>query len=210
MSRVVKILIKLKYIVFVLFMDMVVYITCNSCFLVMTVLLIIEVFLLCNYVVLSKMKIERDKFSVHSNIRNVDYLIIGDICNVKSLIEDNKTFLQIASSNRGLNSAFQIFRHTFSILNENGGTVIFITKKDSDVYSLFDIPYFNDITIKRLHLIKLKKMSRFPLFFKPISSVEYLFQVIFFKKFSDDFQSNTEIDLFCKQRNINVLYKTIN
>lgn len=171
--------------------------------------LFLEVMLCFNRLINKKMYTEIKKFSPQSNIRNIDYLIIGDICNTNNLIPKGKTIIKIMAPNRSIMSSYEILKHTFSILNEENATVIIINKNNlKKQYTIFDIPYFPMVTINRLMLHKMKKMSEFPLFFAPIKSIKF-----FINKSNNQIKDVKcpvkEIINFCEDRNIKLIYKEI-
>lgn len=163
-----------------------------------------------NLILLYQRKKELAPFGVYSHIRNVDFLLIGDICKADAIVPEGKTFIQLAVPDCGLLSCYELLRHTFSILKEEGGTVVIITrpKNENRHYSVFDIPYFNDITVKRLHLEELKQKSPFPVIFSPIGSVKKLLNS------SQGILQDTnckmpEIGQFCDERNITLCCKEL-
>ncbi len=113
-------------------------------------------------------------FGAQSNIRNIDYLVISDMCNVEDFIPAQSTYIQIAVPGRGENSAFEILKHTHSILKENGTVVIAVNKRNKR-FSIFDVPFLHRITIKKYRLERLCMMYKNPLFFAPIASLKILF-----------------------------------
>lgn len=150
---------------------------------------------------------QKEPFTVFSNIRNVKYLFIGDVCNVEDYIPDGNAYVQIESYNRSLYSSFEILKHTTSILDEDEGHVFFLVeekKRDSHLLSIFDIPFLSTIFIEEKNLQKLVKHSRHPLFFAPIQAIILLFGI----KKSGWYECKcTDIDIrnFCKDRNIDIV-----
>ncbi len=129
---------------------------------------------LMNRAVLKKMHAAHAPFRPLSRIRNVDFLVIGTFIDARSFIPKGKSFVQIAAPGRGLFSAYQVLRHTHSILKEEGGTVMLAFEKGKDKFTVFDMPFLHPVTVKKYHLEGLKRESRFPMIFAPINSVRSL------------------------------------
>lgn len=143
-------------------------------------------------------------FSSRSMIRNVDFLIIGDLCDPSIFLPKKSTYINIGRPNRGLIVSYQILRHTHSILNE-GGEVVFVIKSNylkSEVFSVFDIPFLHYTTIKELGLRKIVRRNRWPLIFEPIISVKFTMN----RSYRDIFKCidcpDEEINVFCRDRNL--------
>ncbi len=161
--------------------------------------------LFLNWIVLKKMRDEKEPFGTFSQIRNVDFLLIGTLFDAKSFVPEGKSFVQISSPKRGLFSSYQILRHTHSILKEEGGTVVLAFERNRDNFSLFDMPFMHPVTIKKYGLESLKRKSRFPLLFAPVKS---LFLIIgggggknSFIQFTDEKnQVYSDTAVFCKER----------
>lgn len=140
-------------------------------------LLVVGIYLLIaavNEMTRSKMKRESFPFSTQSSVRNVDFLVIGDYCNVREFIPEGSTVVRICAPGRGYCSSWQLLRHTHSILKENGGTVIMAIGKSKKNFLLFDIPFLHTITIKKYHLEGLCKRSKMPFYFAPFDSLNFL------------------------------------
>lgn len=137
---------------------------------------IIFVFCIMNLIIVSKMRKECAPFNAMSKIRNVDYLVIGDQCKIKEIVPIGKTYVQIAAPGRSFTSSFEILRHTFSILKDNGGVVVIVGKKKSkEKYTIFDLPYFHQVTLKRLGLQRKRILTYIPIIISPIKSIKILF-----------------------------------
>lgn len=146
-------------------------------------------------------------FSPSSKVRNIDCLLIGDMCCPDDIIPENKSYIYISAPGRSLKSSFEILRHTFSILKEDGGEAVIAIQKgnmEKDI-SLFDIPFFelSPVSIKRLHLEGLKRKKVLPLLFAPVKSL----QILLGKKYKSIREIRLvppEIEDFCKERNISL------
>ena len=128
-----------------------------------------------NELIVRKMKKQKAPFGTRSRIRNVDCLVIGDISHkeAQSLVGDG-TSVSINLPGCSLAGAYEVLRHTFSILKENGGSVVLAVKKknlNKTSYSPFDVSFFHPVTINRLGLKNVKFMIRFPAVFAPIKSL---------------------------------------
>ncbi len=161
-----------------------------------------------NLLIVRKMSKQIESFASHSQIRNINFLIIGDMCDVKKLVQSD-SYIQISAPGRSLKASFEVLRHTFSILKAHEGTVIIVTQKDNtEGYSVFDVPYFNKITINRLHLESLILASKMSLFTAPIRSIKF-FLGIYTTRLSDATCPLKEVINFCEERNINLVFKQL-
>lgn len=142
-------------------------------------------------------------FGYKSKIRNIDALIIGDMCNPKLVLPDScKTYVQIKAPGRTLWSSFEVLKHTSSIIKETGGTVIFVCQLDNmdkKIYSVFDIPFFVRITLKKYGIGYMKLLAKFPLIVKPFSTIRLLLDKNK-KEYVKKTCSDNEIVTFCHER----------
>ena len=140
-----------------------------------TVLLI----LLLNFLTLQRMQDSLSVFDASSKVRNLDYLIIGDLCADKVSIPDGKRAVRLAAPGRSLGASYEILRHTFGILKETGGTAVLAIRREkmeSCEYTVFDLPVFclSSTSVSRLHLEKMKRQAAYPFLVKPVSSLRLL------------------------------------
>lgn len=161
-----------------------------------------------NYVILKKTNKSR-LFSSKREIKKYNSLVIGDVCSkdiLKSYLPETENSIEIMMYGRSLEASFQILLHTFSIL-EDGGICVIIHdgKRKRNQYSLFDIPYFNFITLKELGQEKLIRKSSLPLFFEPIKSICILFGITHSHYNLADCPDE-EIKRFCENKNIKLKY----
>lgn len=168
-------------------------------------LLLGGMFFLINLIIYVKLMRSVKQMNASGKIRNVDYLIIGDIFDYNKIIDDSSSIFSILSPNRSLCASKEILRHTFSILKD-GGTVIIVDKgKKEKKYTCLDIVWFHDITIKELGLNK--KSSRFPLFSEPINSIAFLLNLIDRRKVLIEMEClDKSIKEFCLKRGLFFLY----
>ena len=176
-------------------------------FIVIATFAILVGLLLLNRVTLRKLYLQKDPFKIGGKIRNVDYLVVGDMINPALIVPMNKTFVQIKSPNRSLFASFEILRHTSSILDEDNGHVIIAVKKNTanGSLSVFDIPFLYNLSIKKMGLGKLNRISKFPIFAKPLSSIKLILNC-YEKKWKESICPNKNVIVFCKERNFNLKY----
>ena len=154
---------------------------------------------------IKKINSQSKPFSAFSNIRNVKYLILGDMYKPTEL----GSFVQIASPERTLESCYEILRHTHSILDEKNGTVVIAIKRKNihkNDFSVLDFPFFHTITFKRLGIKKTKNgMSKFILL-HPMRALHFLFGI---KKanYVEENLDESKIKSFCQERGYNLVYK---
>ncbi len=151
-----------------------------------------------------KMNKQKDPFWKYSKIRNVDFLVIGDINPkaVQSLSESGRT-ISIFLPGCTLAGAYEVLRHTFSILKESGGTAVLVVRKKNVErigYSPFEISFFHPVTVNRLGLIQAKYALKLPILFAPIKSLLFLSGLKGVKNASE--HCNKEISGFCAERGI--------
>ena len=156
---------------------------------------------------LVRWKIDRQKepFGINSRIRNVDYLIIGDYCDVKDHVPDEASHIEFFAPGRSYQAAFQILRHTHSILKEEGGTVIMTIGKGKKLYTVFDIAFFHEITIRKYGLQMLKKLSRFPLVAEPLNSLRFLVGGGTHSTYISSDNVPSDLRTFCDERNYRLI-----
>lgn len=144
-------------------------------------------------------------FSPSCKTRNIDCLVIGDMCRPDEIVSEGKSYLCISAPGRSLKSSFEILRHTFSILREDAGETIITVRKENieKGFHLFDMAFLgmSPISVKRLHLEGLKKKEILPLLFAPAASIQILLGCN--RRFSSEMDFvPAEMERFCKERNI--------
>lgn len=155
--------------------------------------------------VYKKINRQREPFGINSNVRNVDYLLIGDYCDTKNYVSEGMSHVELFAPGRSYEAAFQLLRHTHSILKEEGGTVIMTIGKGKKSYTVFDILFFHEITIKKYSLQLLKKLSRFPLAVEPLNSFKFLVGGIQNNYISTE-DVPPELRTFCDERSYRLLF----
>lgn len=141
---------------------------------VLAACLAVVVFFFINEYILRKIRKELEPFGVYSEIRNVDYLILGNPLQVADYVPVGSSYVEVCAPNRSYDSTWQLLRHTHSILKD-GGTVLMAVDRNRKGFSVFDIPFLHPITIKKYHIERLKKMSHFPIIFALSASIRLAF-----------------------------------
>ena len=169
--------------------------------------LLIMAFLVFNEWFYRHYKRQMAVFSPASKVRNVNYLVIGELCDAGKYVPEGKSYIAILAPGRSLKSAYETARHTFSILDENDGAIVFSLdrKNMQGGYSLFDYPAFrlSPISLKRLNLEKNGIIEHLLFACHPIRSIKYLLQIrgTYEKPLTT---IPKEIEEFCSERNISI------
>lgn len=174
---------------------------------ILVFLLLALVFYYFNRCAVRMIESQKAPFQIYGNIRNVDYLIIGDMIDATSIVPPDKRYVQIKAPGRSLNAAFEILKHTSSILDEEKGNVIIAVKKTkaNRSFSIFDVPFLYNLTIKKYRVEKLVRLSHFPFFTKPFSTIILLLNS-YTKNWNETRCLNNEITRFCYERNFRLKY----
>ena len=159
-----------------------------------------------NELTFRKINKQKAPFGTMSRIRNVECLVIGDVSlkTAKYLAGNNSTVC-IQSPDCTLVGVYEVLRHTFSILTEDGGKAILVVKKkniEKVRYSIFEVVFFHVVTIHRNGLKNKRRMSRFPIIFSPVKSLIFLSEAFPTRKRKEHFDMN--IQNFCLERRIEV------
>jgi hypothetical protein len=143
--------------------------------------------------------------------RNFEVLVIGEMYDVKKIINKDKTYLQFDAPNRTLFASFLILQGKFSWLKEGKGKCIIICKKSNEEkknISMFDVPFLHSIIINKYNLKRQQTELIFPLLFHPLQ----VFKFLFGKRYNMSSVEKCpfpEIEDFCAQRNIELEYRVI-
>lgn len=148
---------------------------------VVGMLLVLIPFAAMNWFVRKKIYKQKEPFEIFSGIRNVESMYIGEI----SIGGGYSSAVSIYTPGATDTSVYEVLKHTFSILNEKGSTVILCVNcnqidrkcKPEKEYTIFDLPFYNGVSVKRLRLKKLVLISYFPLIFRFSCSVRFLFKI---------------------------------
>lgn len=175
-------------------------------FIIIAILLLTVVYILNSYVV-RIVQLQKTPFQINGNVRNVDYLIIGDMIDSDMVIPQGKSYVQIKAPNRSLYGAYEILKHTSSILDEDNGSVIIAVKnaKSPKKFSIFDIPFFYNLTIKKYGIEKYAMLSVVPILVEPLSSIKLLLNICN-KKLKEKSCPDINIVTFCDDRNIHLMF----
>jgi hypothetical protein len=160
-----------------------------------------------NNILQNKIRKQKKPFGPYSEIRNVDCLVIGDMISASSVVPSGCKYIQISAPGRSLKSSFEILKHTSSILKEDGGEVYLIVdiKNKNNGFSVFDIPFFHSVTIRKYNLYNLEKKTRYRILFAPIKSLRYVLGVTKNVKNKENKAEDglyADIRNFCRVRNI--------
>ena len=154
---------------------------------------------------------EKNPGTFTENRRNFDVLVIGEMYDVKDIIQENKTYLQFDAPDRSLFASFLILQGKFSWLKEGQGKCIVLCKKENEKkksISMFDMPFLHTIIINKYKLKRQQTELEYPLFFHPLQVRKFIFG----KKYNMSVVEKCplpEIEEFCKQRNIILEYRVI-
>ena len=184
---------------------LVILLLCMKNYVMLSVWAVITFFAGVNFYAFMKNKRQTWPFNPKSSIRNADMLIIGDMITPDSITEAGQKFVQIYSPGRSLQSCYEILRHTHSILDDQSGkscVVIAVRRENkcSEGFSVFDVPFFHRITIKKYRLEKLRRLAKFPLIMEPLKTMKLLLC-----KMSSNYKEEKcisgDIKRFCDERN---------
>ena len=156
--------------------------------------LLIMAFLVFNEWFYRHYKRQMAVFSPASKVRNVNYLVIGELCDAGKYVPEGKSYIAILAPGRSLKSAYETARHTFSILDENDGAIVFsLDRKNMQ----------GGYSLKRLNLEKNGIIEHLLFACHPIRSIKYLLQIrgTYEKPLTT---IPKEIEEFCSERNISI------
>lgn len=154
---------------------------------------------------------EKNPGTFTENRRNFDVLVIGEMYDVKDIIQENEKYLQFDAPDRTLFASFLILQGKFSWLNEGKGKCIILCKKENEKQkniSMFDIPFLHTIIINKYKFKRQRAELKYPLFFHPLRVCKFISG----KKYNTSVLEKCplpEIEEFCKQRNIILEYRVI-
>lgn len=172
---------------------------------VLSIFVFCTMFLLFIYANLKMKKMiykQLEPFAPLSGIRNVDILYIGEFSKMDRA-SSSSVCIYIPRATE--EAAFEVLKHTFSILNETESTVVLcLNDFASNSFNIFAIPFFSEITINRLHLKRIQSQLRFPLVHNFTDCMRFLL-----KKNADIQEvicNNQKIIEFCNERHISIKY----
>lgn len=160
-----------------------------------------------NIDVISQLNNSKKIFTATSKIRNVDCLVIGDMVDTSDLYLKGKEAVELCAPNRNLNESYELLRHTYSILKKNGKVIIACQDKNlyKKEYSVFDIPYFHPVTIKRLELDDNRIKRILPILFAPLQTFRLFLNRRM--KYEKTVCKNELICEFCESRGLDLEYR---
>ena len=82
-----------------------------------------------------------------------------------------------------------------------------IGKESTTGYTVFDVPYFHQVTIERLRLEKLNRWRSLPIFAAPIKSLGFLFGVG--HSVQETVCSDENAAAFCRDREIELRFYSV-
>ena len=109
-----------------------------------------------NELTFKKMMEQKTPFDTRSKVRNADCIVIGDV-GKKALKEvaGEGTVVSICLPGCTPAGAYEMLRHTFSILKESGGRAVLVINRKNlkkRKYSLFETYFYHPTAINRLGL----------------------------------------------------------
>lgn len=175
-------------------------------FIAILILLMVMCFLV-NHKAVKIIELQKAPFQIFGEIRNVDYLIIGDMINPSLIVPSDKSFVQIKAPRRSLDATFEILKFASSILDEDNGNVIIAVKKAGfeKSFSVFDAPFLYDLTIKKYGIERLVRLSKIPFIVKPLSTAILLLN-IYSKNWKEIECPNSDMIKFCDERSFQLKY----
>lgn len=184
-------------------------------FILLTLFLIVAALFVANKIVRKIIATSTSKLSSKRDVKKYSTIVIGDNCSKEiflPLCDRSDNILVFTCPKRSLFASYQILLHSFSVLEEHGTCIIVGNGGcNHKELSLFDLPFLNFITIEELGLEKLKKQSRWPLFFSPVQSILVLLGIQY-KNFHNekDLTKIEDIKKFCSKKSINLIYLSHN
>lgn len=152
------------------------------------------------------LQVQKEPFKNGGSVRNIKYLMIGDMIDPSSVVPPNCSYVQIKAPGRGKKASFEILKHTFSILDEDDGIVIITAKKNAvDSFTVFDYPFFHELTFNRYHIECPHLFLRFPLLKYPLATIQLALNH-YQNGWKETVCSDSELNKFCRQRNIKLRF----
>lgn len=176
------------------------------CILILWATMLIAAYI--NYIAYRNNIIELKPFGTYSMVRNVDLLIIGDLFDPSDILRNGQSYVQIAAPGRTMEAAFELLRHTHSILNDETGKseiVLAICRKNLNKcnFSVWDVPFFHRITVERYRLQILRRMSKVPIIIDLCGTIR-LFLGKKSKSYIEESCGRQDVEAFCRERGYNL------
>lgn len=140
--------------------------------------------------------------------RNYKRLVIGEMCDVSQFLGEEGALCFLSPAKRSTLMVFELVKRLYSLLDEDSGELYIVihSNRNSNMVSVFDVPYLHDITLKSLGIVKKKWKSHFPLFFEPQASIKFLFRRFIHNNLVESVCPYSDISSFCRERNIKLRF----
>lgn len=145
-------------------------------------------------------------------VRNVDYLIIGDMVDLSDVYGKGKKVVSIMAPNRSLECSFWVLKRMFSLLDEKSGKVIIAVKENNIKkrgITLFEYSFLSPIYRNILEVHYLEKHRKYPFFYSPIKSFKMVCGIGVKRKSDKVDCLDNNIENFCLERGLNVEFRLI-
>ena len=161
-----------------------------------------------NYIAYKNNSIQLNPFGTYSMVRNVDLLIIGDLFDPSDILKSGQSYVQIAAPGRTMEAAFELLRHTHSILNDETGKseiILAVCRKNLNKcnFSVWDVPFFHRITVERYRLQILRRMSKVPIIIDFYGTIRMLLGKKS-KGYIEELCGRQDMEAFCRERGYNL------
>lgn len=169
----------------------------------------IILFLIANHFIYKKLAY--NAIHLFSTIdRNYEYLVIGDWCDIENIVKGSKFISFLSPEKRSPYIILELIKRLYSLLDEKKGTIVIVlNKKHSNKkrFSVFDIPFLHEITLKNKGIGWMKYAVRLPLLFNPYRCL------LLFRNKRVDFEEVEcpfpEISKFCNDRGVRLIFNYI-
>lgn len=139
------------------------------------VLILLSAFL--NKKVLIGIRKPLERLDSKREIMNVDTLVIGDLCSMKTInsYSNDESRVVIMAPGRSLYSSLVILNHTGSVLKKGGRVVIIAPKKKvKQKLTVFDTPFVSFVTSLEEGCNKNALENNYPFFVAPVRCIKML------------------------------------
>lgn len=145
-----------------------------------------------------------------NQVRNVDYLIIGDMTDIGDICDKEKKTVCIMAPDRSLEGSFWILKRMFSLLDEESGKAI-ITVKEKNIkkqgVTLFEYAFLSPVYRNILKVHYLERRRKYPFFYSPVRSLKMICGIKH-RSIKTGCLDNS-IEDFCRIRGIDVEFRLI-
>lgn len=143
-------------------------------------------------------------------VRNVDYLIIGDMADTGDICDKGKKTVCIMAPSRSLEGSFWVLKRMFSLLDERSGKAIIIVKEKNikkQGVTLFEYSFLSPVYRNILKVHYLGKRRKNPFLYSPIRSFELVCGIK--HKSVKTGCLDKSIEEFCRVRGIDIEFRLI-